>query len=128
MDGHLGREVIFEWGGDEIPGVREKSIAINGEPVDVTADDNDGWRKLLTVAAENQVDITLSGVTKNAALKVDWFAGARTKAVTLEYPNGDVIAGEFYLANYSDTGPYNGAMTFEATLQSSGVVTYTPYS
>jgi predicted secreted protein len=30
------------------------------------------------------------------------------------------------LANYTSTGPYNDAETFQAELQSSGEVTYTP--
>ena len=36
------------------------------------------------------------------------------------------MQGTFYLASYSETGTYNEATVFEAELQSSGVVTYTP--
>ena len=128
--GFKGRKIKFAWGGatptNEIPGVREKSIALNGEAIDVTGDDSNGWREVLEEAAENQVDISISGVTRNDALKQDWFAGTRTKAVTITYPDGAVLAGTFFLATYTDTGPYNDATTFEAELQSSGAVTYTP--
>lgn len=126
MAGNAGRKVNFEWGGDTVPGVREKSIAIAGEPIDVTSDDSDGWRELLSEAAENQVDLSLSGVTKSHALKTAWFEGDRTEEVTITYPDGATLAGTFFLASFTDTAPYNDAMTFEAELQSSGPVTFTP--
>jgi predicted secreted protein len=134
MPAFKGRNIAFTWGDDgaeppvatPIPGVREKGISLNGEPIDVSSDESNGWRELLDVSGEDQVDVSLSGVTKSPNLKVDWFAGARTKAVTITYPDGAVISGNFYMANYSDTGPYNDATTFETELQSSGAVTYTP--
>jgi predicted secreted protein len=126
MPGFIGRRVVFTWGGVEIEGVREKSAACNGEAIDVSSDDSDGWRELLSEAGENAVDISLSGVTKDKTLKTDWFAGNRTKTVELTYPDGGVLSGTFFLVSYTDTGPYKDATTFEATLQSSGPVTYTP--
>lgn len=122
----LGRTIEFKWDGATINGVREKGISIAGEPVDVTSDENNGWRTLLEEAGQNQIDISISGVVKVATLRAAWFAGARTKAVTLTYPGGAVLSGTFYLASYNETGPYNDATTFEASLQSSGPVTYTP--
>ncbi len=125
-DGFPGRDLEMVWNGSAIAGVREKAITINGEPIDVTSDDDNGWRKLLTVPAQNQVDISVSGVTKSHVLKADWFAGTRTRTVTLTYPDNDTISGEFYLSEYVETGAYNDATTFEATLMSTGVITYTP--
>jgi TP901-1 family phage major tail protein len=130
MAARLGRKIKFKWGAAaplaEIAGVREKGVTLNGEAVDVTADDNSGWRELLADPAENQVEISLSGVTKSHVLKADWFGGTRTKLAEIEYDDGAKIAGSFYLSSYSETGAYNDAATFEATLMSSGIVTYTP--
>lgn len=127
-----GRQVEFRWSDDspmvEIPGVREKGIELNGEAIDITSDDDNGWRSLLSVPAENQVNINLSGVTKNARLRNDWFAGNRLQAARLTYPDGSIINGTFYLATYNETAAYNGAVAFEAALQSSGTVTFTPGS
>ena len=49
MAGRVGRKIKFRWGTPpaEIPGVREKGVTLNGEAVDVTGDDSDGWRELL---------------------------------------------------------------------------------
>jgi TP901-1 family phage major tail protein len=125
--GTVGRKVILKISGAPVAGVREKSVAINGEAIDVSADDSSGWRELLADPSEQQVDISVSGVAKANVLKVAAFAsGARIKALTLEYPDGGIIIGDFYLATYSETNPYKDAVTFEASLQSSGPVTYTP--
>ena len=128
MAGRAGRRIKFRWGTPpaEIPGVREKGVTLNGEAIDVSADDSNGWRELLTDPAEQQVDVSLSGVTKVHTLKVDWFAGNRTKYAEIEYDDGAKISGTFYLSNYTETGVYNDAATFEATLQSTGPVTYAP--
>lgn len=128
MAGMLGRAIAFTWGGVAITGVREKGVSINGEPVDVTSGEDNGWRTLLTDPGENTVEISISGVTKSKTLKTDWFAGNRTKAVVITYPVGDagVISGNFFLASYNETAPYKDATTFEATLQSTGIIAYTP--
>ena len=130
MTGHLGREVRFTWGGDSpadtILGVREKSIALSGTAINVTSDDSGGWRELLNMSAEDEVTITLSGVTKDERLKSDWFAGTRTRVATITYPTGGILLGTFYIQTFTDTGPYNNAMTFQCGLVSTGVVTYTP--
>lgn len=125
-----GRSVTFEWNGSEIPGVREKGLAISGEPVDVTSDEDAGWRTLLDSngATQDQIDITLSGVTKSSILKRDWFEGSRSGTATLTYPDGTTISGTFYLSAYNETGAYNDATTFDATLMSSGPVVFSPYA
>lgn len=128
MAASAGRQVDFDWNGAAILGVREKSLEIAGEPIDVTSDEDVGWRTLLTLAAQNEVSISLSGVTKDIRLKTDWFAGTRTRTAVFTYPNGDVLTGSFFLAEYSEGMPYNDAVTFEATVQSTGVVTFTPYA
>lgn len=125
----LGRKILLEWGGVEIPGVQEKGINRNGEPVDLTSDDDDGWQKLHDEAGMNSLEISVSGVSKSEALASDWFEGSRSK--TLELTNsitGSVIAGTFYLASFNETAAHNEAVTFEATFQSSGPVTFTGYS
>lgn len=127
MPGFIGRKIVLVWDGAEIAGVREKGIALNGEPVDVTDDDSDGWRELLAEAGEHQVNVSLSGVTKSDALKEAWFDVLdRIKPVTITYPDGGVLSGDFFLGTFSETGPYSDATTFEAEIQSSGAVTYTP--
>lgn len=129
MTAFAGRAINLEWKGNEVAGVRQKSVAINGEPIDITSDDNNGWRTLLpTDPAQMQVDVSVSGITKSSILKRDWFQGLREGEVRLEYPDGSTISGTFLLVTYTDTGAYNDATTFEATFQSTGPVVFIPYS
>lgn len=131
MAGRVGRQVRFFFGGvspaDEILGVREKGIELNGEPIDVTSDEDSGKRILLdNISAQDEVGISISGVTKDTRLKAAWFSNQRTQQCRLEYPTSGLITGTFFLSSYTETEPYNDASTFEATLMSSGTVTYTP--
>lgn len=128
MSADVGRNLSFTWNGAVIAGVREKGVSIAGEPVDVTSDEDSGWRTLLTVAGQNEVSVSLSGVTKDKQLITDWFAGTRTRAAVLTYPDGSVLSGNFFLSTYNDTGPYNDAITFDAQIVSTGEVEFTPGS
>jgi predicted secreted protein len=131
MTGRIGRQVQFFFGGnspaDEIQGVREKGVECNGEPVDVTSDENTGLRTLLdNTAAISHVNIKVSGVTKDTRIRGAWHGNQRTQIVSLHYPDGGIITGTFFLSAYNETESYKDASTFEATLMSSGAVTYTP--
>jgi len=128
MAGEAGRSIILRWDGVQLKGVREKGITFNGEAINVTSDEDLGWRTLLNVSAEDSVDITVSGVIKDTVLRrarFDTSGVLRMKEAELEYADGSIISGIFFLATYAETGPYNDALTFTATLQSNGVVEYT---
>ena len=126
MTGFVGRSIAMTWDGAAIAGVREKKKTLSGAAVDVSSDEDNGWRTLLEDPQQNEVNLSLSGVTKEDVLRAAWFDGDRTKAVTLTYPDGGVLSGTFYLSSYNETGPYNNATTFDCELMSSGEVTYTP--
>jgi predicted secreted protein len=131
MTGRIGRQVSFFFGGnspaDEIQGVREKGVECNGEPVDVTSDENTGLRTLLdNTATISHVNVKISGVSKDTRIRAAWHANQRTQSVRLQYPDGASLDGTFFLSAYNETESYKDASTFEATLMSSGAVTYTP--
>lgn len=128
MAASAGRQITLNWGNTspptEIGGLREKGVEMNGEPIDITSDDDDGWRKLLSIPAQNEVTISISGVTKDNTLKNAWFTGARTEDVVITLADGSTLTGEFMLTSYTETGTYNEATVFEGELQSSGVITF----
>jgi predicted secreted protein len=117
-----GRAVLVFRNGTRVAGVRTKSITINGAPIDITADEDDGIRR------------SVSGVLLNESLRAEALSTSdRIAATVFTYPGFDGspanthgFSGEFFLASYSETGEYQGAVTFEATFQSAGQVTYTP--
>jgi predicted secreted protein len=125
MAAKVGREDSWTWGGDAIGGVRSKGLAVSGEPIDITSDDDAGWRKLDTISGQDSVNLTISGIDKDMRLFEDFFAGNRTKEVVFNFAkSGGTLTSEFYLTSLSRTGEYNGAVTYDAELQSSGEAVY----
>ena len=108
-----------------VAGVDEKSITLNGEPVNITNDDSSGWQELLDKATVNVVTLPIKGVLKNDKLRAEWFSGLRLKPTSFIYGDGGKVDGDFYLQEYTETAPVDDKVTFEATLVSSGVITYT---
>lgn len=135
MDGaDAGRTIEVWWGTGsplvKVAGVREKGITGAGEAIDTTNDDSSGWRTLLDKAGVNSVSVPVSGVLVDDTLRADWFSGAgtagrRMQSMELRYPDGGIVAGTFYLQEYTETGVHDDAITFEATFESSGAVIYT---
>lgn len=127
MAANVGRNLKLKTGSTVIAGVRTKGVSINGEPIDVTTDDDAGYRTLLAEAGQMALDISVDGITKDNELRAA-MASDTTLTLTgasLEYPNGDTITGTFLLVSLEETGAYNDAVTFTASLQSSGQWTYT---
>lgn len=125
MAAHAGRKVSVKWKSSTLTGIREKSLTIGGDPIDITTGDDDGWRHLLTEPSEKTVEIGVNGVISVDTLRAAMFQTDRTGAVEFTYPDGAKISGTFYLSSYKETGPYKDAQTFDATFQSTGTVTYT---
>lgn len=123
-----GRELLVKKGSVVLAGIRTKGVSINNEPIDITSDDDAGYRTLLDDAGTMSVDLSVEGITKDAVLRAAASAGTGLMLtdITVEYPDGATLAGDFYLASIEETGTYNEAVTFSASLQSSGAYTYTP--
>lgn len=123
-----GRDLLVKTGTTVIAGIRTKTISYGGEAIDVTTDDDSGYRTLLNDAAQMQIDLSVEGITKDAELRAIVMAGGSMMLtnITIEYPDGATLAGDFFLSSVEESGAYNDAITFTASLQSSGQWTYTP--
>jgi TP901-1 family phage major tail protein len=110
-----------------VAGVRTKTVTINKEPIDVTTDDENGWRTLLDRPSVRSVDISVEGVTKDDSLKAAML-GSETShvlnVVAVEYADGSMAIGKFHFTSLEDSGEYTDAVQFSASLQSSGPVTF----
>lgn len=126
MASQIGRKLIVKKDGTAIAGVRTKSLTINNEAVDVTTDDDDGFRTLLSESGQKQVDMSVEGLTKDdALLKLAAEGSALVEAFTIEFPSGAEITGDFRINNLEIGAEYNDAITFTAEIHSTGEYTYT---
>ncbi len=111
-----------------LAGLRTTTWTINGEDVDVTTKDDDGWRRRLAGAGVRSLTISAAGVFQDSAAEdtvrgwafdqsINWYQ------ITLE--NGDRIEGQFQLSNYERSGEFSGAEQYSLTLNSHGQVFYT---
>lgn len=127
-----GRLMIVKKGASAIAGVRTKTAAVNGSPIDVTSDDDAGFRTLLDLAGVLSLDLSIEGVTKDDTLRALILAGGSLLLtdITLVFPGvageGGTIAGDFFLASLQETGAHDDAVVFSGSLQSSGQFVYTP--
>ena len=131
MANSAGRAYVVKKNGTKIASVRSKSVTFNGNLIETTSDDDDG---VTTYLADNfastTLEISVEGLTDGDVLSDIAFsttdADKHLSDLTLERPNGDAIGGTFILNNYQETGAYQDATTFTATLVRSGIHTWTP--
>lgn len=127
--GVLGRDVILTVAGQAIAGTQTKGLTCNNEIVDVTDDSAGGWRVVMARPGLKTVDIAISGVLKNLELLRSFFAatnnGSQVFAITVTYPDGSIVAGNFALSTFSETGETNQGKTFDSSWQSTGTPTFT---
>ena len=126
MAANVGREFLIKDGATVIAtGIRNKTVGITNSRVDITSDDDSGWLTALAIPGEKGVSISFDGITKDASLRETAMSGTSCMltGVTIEYLDGPTATGDFFIESIEYTGVYNDAVTFTATLSSSGEVT-----
>ena len=134
MAAAASRDLLVKKNSVVLAGINSKSMAVAKEPIDITTDDDNGYRTLLDVSGTKTLDISFSGVTKDVLLRglILTEQSQLLTDITLEFPKtgaqattGDVISGSFYFNGLSETGGgSDGAIEFDGTFQSSGEWTY----
>lgn len=129
----VGRKVKFTpvSGGTAVIGGRTKNITINNEAIDITSDDDNGFRTLLEDdPALRSIDMSVEGVLKDDALiELASKPGADLQdEYKMEIEGIGEFQGTFHFGTLTLGAPYNDAVTFSASVQSSGQFTYTSAS
>lgn len=117
----LGRKVTVTVGTTTVATARTTSLTINNEAVNITSAGDDGIRRLMADAGEKSVEVTLDGLYTGDSLMVLALNGTLIQEVVLDY-GAYTIEGDFFISSYNEGQPYNEAITFSATLMSSGAV------
>jgi TP901-1 family phage major tail protein len=112
-----------------IAGLRATRISFNAETVDVTSlESQGGWRELLGGAGVRSASVSGSGVfvdanTDDRARQI-FFQGT-VELFQVIIPSFGIIEGLFQITAIEYAGSYNGEATYELSLASAGVLTFT---
>ena len=112
-----------------IAGLRATRISFNAETVDVTSlESQGGWRELLSGAGVRSASVSGSGVfvdanTDDRARQI-FFAGTVEKFQVI-IPDFGIVEGPFQITAIEYAGSYNGEATYELSLASAGVLSFT---
>lgn len=139
MAGFNGRSLVVDFNSTTLVGVQTKTFTATGEPVDVTTDDDAGWRTLLAEPGVRSIEVTVQGITSDEVLiaEIMTAAGSFTlKNAEVDLATGTAsgittpgkLSGTFFVSSVGQTGNHDGAVEFSATLMSSGAITYTASS
>jgi len=108
-----------------VAGLRDTSISINQEIVDVTNKDSSRVRTLLFQAGTKTFTITGSGIFTDSASEqtiLTNFDGA-TKNYQLLVPDYNTFTGAFMVSAIEYSGSYNDATQYTVTFESAGTIT-----
>lgn len=112
-----------------IAGLRATKISFNAETVDVTSlESQGGWRELLGGAGVRSASVSGSGVfvdanTDDRARQI-FFQGT-VEMFQVIIPSFGIVEGPFQLTAIEYAGSYNGEATYDLSLASAGVLTFT---
>jgi|TARA_Y100000310_G_C20701393_1_gene830265 predicted secreted protein len=128
MAADLGRNTVIKTGSTVIVAVRSLSVEISNTAVDITTNDSSGFRTYLSDPGEKSVNYSVEGISSDPELRAAAATGTGLMITdaTIEYYDGATLTGDVYLSSFTETNPYNDAITFSATLESSGAFDYTP--
>ncbi len=133
MSGFNARLLTVDFETTTLVGIRTRGFTINAEPVDVTNDDDSGWRTLLAEPGLRSMEVPVAGISSDEILIAAIMEGTTyaLSAVVINLASGvgettpGTLAGDFFLSSLEQTGEHDGAVEFTATLMSSGAITYT---
>lgn len=121
-----GRDVLL-FKGDGIDGericARSKTLTIGNEPIDITQDCGGSFRRLMNEPSVRFIDMALEGLLSQddwLTRSLDTGNGYLLKGYTLYIPSYGTISCDFAISNFELGAPHDGAVSFSATLQSSG--------
>lgn len=130
MAGFNGRELTIDWDAVTLVGVRSKTVSMSNDMVDVTTDDDSGWRTLLADPGLKSIEVQVSGITSSEVVIAEFFNASTTgETLKVDLPsalaNPGNLSGTYHLSSMEISGEHDGAYEFTATFMSSGAVTYT---
>lgn len=134
LNAFAGRDILF-YVGDDNEGAkicaRTKTITFGSESIDITQDCDGAFRRLMDEPAVRSMDMAIEGLlTQDDWLlqALDTDSNVFLSEYTMVIPGIGKIKCDFAISNFELGAPYNEAVSFSATVQSSGKWEFTPAS
>lgn len=130
MAGFNGRQLVIDYDSTTLAGVRTRGLSVSNDYVDVTNDDDSGWRTLLANPGVRSLEVTVSGITSDEVmLAAIMAANISAEAVSAELPTSlatpGTVAGNYLVSSLEISGEHDGATEYSVTFMSTGAITYT---
>ena len=109
-----------------LTGRMTKTLNLNNGEIDITSDDDNGFRTLLETAAVRSVDIAIEGVLKDDEVLALLADGPIQGTYSVDFGAIGTLAGTFQFADIELGAEHNGYTSYSLTMKSSGAFTYTP--
>ena len=127
MSGEDGINVIVKVGANTLGGQISTSLNLQTVMADTTNKDDAGWQSV--IATTRSGDVSVSGVldagdTAYEALRAAWVAGTSIACSLVLNLAGKKWAGNFFVEALPGAGDIGSASTYDFTLKSDGVLTY----
>lgn len=120
----VGRNCTISVDGTVVAGAKTKSMKINNAPIDITDDDASGFQTLLeTDVAMSSIDISVEGLLTDSQLLEKAFQRNLPVDVVVLLPGFSDVSFRALLTGLDLGFPHDNAVTFSASLKSSGAFT-----
>ena len=104
MAAAASRDLIIKKNAVRWLGITSKGVSIAKEAIDITSDEDNGYRTLLDDVGSKTLDISFSGVTKDTTIRtlINTDGSQLYTDITVEFPpvgaqtTGDTISGSFF--------------------------------
>lgn len=134
MAAEAGRDLRIKYDADGaggtaaavIAGARTDSLTINNTSIDITDKDDSGVQALLDDIGVQSIEISCTGVLKDATLITladSASAGSALHYFEIAVGSLRTYAANFFITSFEVTGEQDGTITFSMSLVSSGAVT-----
>jgi TP901-1 family phage major tail protein len=131
MSAFAGRRAILSFGSPlaAIAALTTKSMTLGNEAIDVTSEDDAGFRRLLDEPGTKTLDMSFEGVTKdvpslNALITLAMSGTDVVETFSILFPQIGTMAGPFAITSLEIGAPHNEGSTFSCSIQSAGTFTW----
>lgn len=131
MAAQKGKELLLKiHDGDSyelIGGFKSNDFSIDGETIDITTKDNNGFKELLDGVGVRSISTSGDGIFMNDAT----FGVAHGHMLAGTHPNCEITVpgfgtytGKFAITSLQMNGSYEGEVTYSISLESAGPITF----